>query len=211
MRILKRLISGAAILAVLALTLALLTSATKYNEDPLVGETGWGQACTRAMVQYFEGKVTIGMISAGELPSFGPMPAVGEQPNWVKLKDIDFVLVKMSGADLITAMERSAKYLPRKNSNLLHLTGLQVFCKKNGQTNIVTAVTEGAKPIIPGDTYRVAATKFLATGGGPFVGLKSLEIVTKEPHSLQREVRFRLFPRGLIAEPVSSYNFFSIS
>jgi len=188
-------------------SLLIFTSAIGYNEDPAVGETGWGQLCARAMLGVFEGKVEIGLISAGELPSLGQMPKVGEQPQWDKLKDVDFVLVKMSGADLLTALERSAKYMPRKNANLLHLAGLSVFCKKNGQTNIVTAATIGAKPIIPDEIYRVAATKFLATGGGPFVGLKSLEVVTKDPHSLSRQIRLKMFPRGKVSPPETSYIF----
>ncbi len=196
----------AAIGALLA-SLLLLTSATSYNEDPTVGETGWGQLCARSMLGVFEGKVEIGMISAGELPSLGKMPKAGEQPQWDKLKDVEFVLVKMSGSDLITALERSAKYMPRKNANLLHLAGLSVFCKKSGETNTVTAVTVGAKPVIPGETYRIAATKFLATGGGPFVGLKSLEVVTKDPHSLQRQIRLKMFPRGKVSSPETSYIF----
>jgi hypothetical protein len=207
MRIINRALTYFVMTAVLCFSVAMLTSAANYNEDPLVGETGWGQVCARAMVQFFEGKVTIGVISGGELPSFGPMPKVDEQPKWDKLKDIDFVLIKLSGADLITAVSRSAKYMPRKNSNLLHMTGIQAFYRKSGETNVVTAMSDGAKPIMPGETYRIATTKFLATAGGPFVGLKSLEVVTKEPHSLQREIRFRLFPRGKVAPPASSYIF----
>lgn len=192
---------------VLLVSLLLFTGAANYNEDPTIGETGWGQLCARSMLGVFEGKVEIAMISAGELPSLGPMPKVDEQPKWDKLKDLDFVLVKISGADLMTAIGRSAKYMPRKNANLLHLTGLSVFCKRNGETNIVTAASVGAKPIVASETYRVAMTKFLATGGGPFVGLRSLEVVTKDPHSLQRQIRLKMFPRGKIAPPVSSYVF----
>jgi 2',3'-cyclic-nucleotide 2'-phosphodiesterase (5'-nucleotidase family) len=206
MRITNRLKFMAALAALLG-SVFLLTSAISYNEDPTVSETGWGQLCARAMLGVFEGKVDIALISGGELPSLGEMPKVDQQPNWEKLKDIEFVLVKISGADLMTALGRSAKYMPRKNANLLHLTGLSVFCKRNGETNIVTAASVGAKPIVPSETYRVAMTKFLATGGGPFVGLKSLEVVTKDPHSLQRQIRLKMFPRGKIAPPVSSYIF----
>jgi hypothetical protein len=206
MRITNRMKFTAALAALLG-SVFLLTSAISYNEDPTVGETGWGQLCARSMLGVFEGKVDIALISAGELPSLGEMPKVDEQPNWEQLKDIEFVLVKISGADLMTALGRSAKYMPRKNANLLHITGLSVFCRRNGETNIVTAASVGAKPIVPGETYRVAMTKFLATGGGPFVGLKSLEVVTKDPHSLQRQIRLKLFPRGKIAPPVSSYIF----
>lgn len=210
MRITNRLKLMAA-LAWLLGSLLLFTSAVDYNEDPTIGETGWGQLCARSMLGVFEGKVEIAMISAGELPSLGPMPKVDEQPKWDKLKDLEFVLVKISGADLMTALGRSAKYMPRKNANLLHLTGLSIFCKRNGETNIVTAASVGAKPIVPGETYRVAMTKFLATGGGPFVGLRSLEVVTKDPHSLQRQIRLKMFPRGKIAPPASSYLFPSVT
>ncbi len=182
-------------------------TATSYNEDPTVGETGWGQVCARAMVAYFEGKVEIGIISAGELPQLGPMPKAGEIPDWDSLKDIDFVLAKISGADLTTALSRSVKYLPRKNTSFLHLEGVTVLCKRTGETNEVSAVTIGAKPIVPAQVYRIATTKFLAAGGGPFVGLKSLKLVSKEPHSLARQIRLKLFPRGRVAPPESSYFF----
>jgi hypothetical protein len=198
--------------AALTLTLASLGASpaeapNAYNEDPTVGETGWGQACARAMLVFFEGKVDIAMISAGELPELGPMQAVDEIPDWDKLKDIEFVLAKISGADLITALNRSVKYMPRKNTNLLHLEGLTVLCKSTGETNEVSAVTIGAKPVIPDQIYRIATTKFLASGGGPFVGLKSLELISKEPHSLARQIRLKLFPRGRVSPPSTSYIF----
>jgi 2',3'-cyclic-nucleotide 2'-phosphodiesterase (5'-nucleotidase family) len=135
------------------------------------------------------------------------MPEVGETPDWKNLKDLDFVLVKVSGADLLTALERSVKYMPRKNANLLHLQGLTIFCERSGETNKVKAATIGAEPIIPEETYRVATTRFLSEGGGAFVGLKSLEVVTKEPHSLNRQIRFLFFPKGKIAPPKASYVF----
>lgn len=178
-----------------------------YNEDPTVGETGWGQVCARGMVAFFEGKVEIGLISAGELPELGPMPSVDEIPEWDKLKDIEFVLAKISGADLITALNRSVKYMPRKNTNLLHLEGITVLCKRIGETNEVSAATIGAKPIMPDQIYRIATTKFLASGGGPFVGLKSLQLFSKEPHSLARQVRLKLFPLGRVSPPNPSYIF----
>lgn len=193
--------------AVLAASLLLLMSSVSYNEDPTLGETGWGQLCARAMLGVFEGKVEIGIISAGELPSLGPMPKVDSIPQWDKLKDLNFVLVKMSGADLQTALGRSAKFIPRRNANMLQLAGISVFCKKQGETNVVTAVTVGAKPLQPKEIYRVALTEFLANGGGPFVGLKSMEVVTKDPHSLNRQIRLKLFPRGRISPPESSYIF----
>ena len=167
-------------------------------EDPLVRETGWGQACARGMLKFYEGKVDIAMISGGELPAFGPMPKVGEVPDWEHLKDIDFVLIKISGADLLIALERSVKYMPRKNANLLHIQGLTVFCEKAEKTNMVRTATIGEEPIVPSEIYRIATTKFLGEGGGALVGLKSLELVTKEPHSLIRQIRFLFFPQGRI-------------
>ena len=198
------LIAGITILACFS---AMASPTPESAEDPLVRETGWGQACARGMLKYYEGKVDIAMISGGELPALGPMPKVGEVPDWEHLKDLDFVLVKISGADLLTALERSAKYTPRKNANLLHIQGLMVFCERTDKTNVVKSATIGAKPIVPSEIYRVATTKFLAEGGGAFVGLKSLELVTKEPHSLIRQIRFLFFPRGQISAPKPSYIF----
>jgi len=193
---------------VLLVSLPAPASPTPDNaEDPLVRETGWGQACARGMLKFYEGKVDIAMISGGELPALGPMPKVGEVPDWENLKDLDFVLIKISGADLLTALERSAKYMPRKNANLLHIQGLTVFCEKAEKTNMVKSATIGAKPIVPSETYRIATTKFLGEGGGALVGLKSLELVTKEPHSLIRQIRFLFFPRGKISAPKPSYIF----
>lgn len=186
---------------------ALASPAHKNTEDPLVRETGWGQACARGMLKFYEGKVDIALISGGELPALGPMPKVGEVPDWENLKDLDFVLIKISGADLLIALERSVKYMPRKNANLLHIQGLTVFCERADKTNMVRAATVGAEPIVPSETYRVATTKFLAEGGGAFVGLKSLELVTKEPHSLARQIRFLFFPKGKISAPKPSYIF----
>jgi len=186
---------------------ALASPTPKNTEDPLVRETGWGQACARGMLKFYEGKVDIALISGGELSALGPAPKVGEVPDWEHLKDLDFVLIKISGADLLIALERSVKYMPRKNANLLHIQGLTVFCDRTDKTNIVRTATIGEEPIVPSEIYRVATTKFLGEGGGAFVGLKSLELVTKEPHSLARQIRFLFFPKGKISAPKPSYIF----
>ncbi len=198
------LIAGIALLACFS---ALASPAHKNTEDPLVRETGWGQACARGMLSFYEGKVDIAMISGGELSALGPMPKVGEIPDWEHLKDLDFVLIKISGADLLIALERSVKYMPRKNANLLHIQGLTVFCERADKTNMVRTATIGEEPIVLSEVYRVATTKFLAEGGGALVGLKSLVVVTKEPHSLVRQIRFLFFPKGKISAPKASYVF----
>lgn len=198
------LIAGIVLLACLS---ALASPTPENTEDPLVRETGWGQACARGMLKFYEGKVDIAMISGGELSALGPAPKVGETPDWENLKDLDFVLIKISGADLLIALERSVKYMPRKNANLLHIQGLTVFCERADKTNMVRTAAIGEEPIVPSETYRVATTKFLAEGGGALVGLKSLELVTKEPHSLARQIRFLFFPKGQISAPKASYVF----
>ncbi|OGK11183.1 MAG: hypothetical protein A2Y63_00345 [Candidatus Riflebacteria bacterium RBG_13_59_9] len=202
-RLIIKLLSVFAALSLLAPTVV----ADGPGEDPTVQETGWGQLCVRGMLKFFEGKVDMGMVSAGELSALGTTPKVGETPDWDKLRDLEFVLVKLTGADLLTALGRSAKYMPRKNANLLHLQGLTVLCTKTGETNVVVAASVNNEPILPDQVYKVAMTKFLAEGGGPFVGLKSLEVVTKTPHSLARQIRLLLFPRGRIAAAKSSYLF----
>ena len=197
--------------AVTALLLALAVlpvfAAEEPPEDPLIGETGWGQACVRAMLLHYEGKLQVGMVSGGELSALGISPKVGEIPDWDRLKDLMFVQVEISGKDLLTALERSVKYHPRKNANLLHLQGVKVLCARSGETNKILRATIDGKPIEPDKIYDIAATQFLAEGGGPFVGLKSLRIITKTPNSLAKQLRFLLFPRGKVAPPEPSYVF----
>jgi len=177
----------------------------KPAEDPLKGETAWGFQVAKVMKLAFV-EAEIGLITGSELLSISPYVGEGDAIPWEKLKSLDIVLAEIKGEELISAVASSVKLHPRKNTNFLQIYGAKVLCVKMEDVTKVSRITIGDEVVLPDKTYRVAMTKFLAEGGGPFVGAKSIKIVS-EPVSLQLELRKRLFPYGHVQKPEPVYFF----
>ena len=173
--------------------------------DPTKGPTAWGYEVARVMALAFP-ESDGGLITAGELLSLGPILPVGERVPWDKLKDTRIVQVEMSGSELLAAVASGVKYYPRKNSSFLQMFGLRALCQQREQTTQLTSLVVGEKAVLPGKTYRLAVTEFMAKGAGPFIGLKSVKVKT-EPVSLVKQLRIRLFPLGRVPQPEPTYLF----
>ena len=175
------------------------------NLDPAKGPTAWGYEVAKIMSRALP-ENDGALITAGELLSLGPMLAVGERVPWDRLKDANIVAVEIGGTDLLAAVGSAVKYYPRKNSSFLQMFGLRALCSPGEKTTQLTTLGVGDKAVAPGGTYRLVVTEFMAKGGGPFLGLKSVQLVS-EPVSLLAELRKRLFPLGEVPEPEPTYLF----
>lgn len=194
----------------LAFVISPQTSEAKAEEaeridDPTKGPTAWGQQVAKAMKFVFE-DAQAGIITAGELMSIGPNLKQGELIPWENIKDTEIVLVEISGAELISAVALAVKYYPRKNASFLQLFGLKALCIKQEEFVKLSRLTIGDEPINPEKTYKIAMTRFMAEGGGPFAGLESIKIIS-EVKSLNTALRKLLFPVGRVGAPEPTYLF----
>ena len=177
----------------------------KPAEDPLKGETAWGFQVAKVMYLAFP-NADIALITGSELLSISPYVAEGDPIPWEKLRSLDIVLAEIKGEELISAVASSVKLHPRKNTNFLQIFGAKVLCVRMEDVTKVSRITIDDKVVVPDKIYRVVMTKFLAEGGGPFVGAKSIKVIS-EPVSLQLELRKRLFPYGRVQKPEPVYFF----
>ncbi len=175
------------------------------QDDPTKGETAWGYQVARVMTRYFP-EARAGMISAAELVSLAPNLKEGDPIPWEDIKDSEIVTVEISGADLISSLASGVKFHPRKNANFLQVYGLKVLCVKDGEITKVSRVLLGDEIVRPDKVYRVAMSRFMAEGGGPFIGLESIKIVT-ESASLVQALRKYLFPAGRVGKMEPTYLF----
>ncbi len=173
--------------------------------DPSRGETAWGFQVAKAIALAFE-DAHAGMITAGELASISKPLFEGDTIPWAELQDIKIVNTEILGSELTTAIANGVKYHPRKNTNFLQIYGLKVLCIKQDKLTKVSYILLDDKPIMPDKKYKIAMTAFMAKGGGPFVGAKSIKVISK-PKSLVDELKKRLFPIGRIGKPDAVYFF----
>jgi|GEM_PF-2450603 len=173
--------------------------------DPTKGPIAWGHQVARIMSRAFP-ENDGGLITAGELLSLGPVPEVGKRIPWDRMKDSSIVEVEIGGTDLLAAFASAVKYYPRKNGSFLQVYGLRALCRQGERTTQLTGLAAGDETVVPGGTYHLAVTEFMAKGAGPFVGLKSVKTIS-EPVSLLGELKKRLFPTGVVSEPEPTYVF----
>ena len=89
------------------------------------------------------------------------------------------MIVKMTGAQLMNAFERSVSLYPQPNTSFLQLSGFDVTFSKSAPINkrITTALVKGT-PIDPSKSYTVAMPSSLALGGlGYFMVWKKSNII----------------------------------
>jgi 5'-nucleotidase / UDP-sugar diphosphatase len=95
------------------------------------------------------------------------------------------VLVKLSGADIFKALEKSVSSLPRRNSGFLQVSGLTFSCDLNKKTGIrISNVRVNGEQLDPKTVYKVALTDFLSSGGSGYGSLKNGELVSEETLTL---------------------------
>lgn len=78
----------------------------------------------------------------------------------------EIVVVKLTGAQIKTALERSISLHPSANPAFLYVAGMEVtFAPKNAPDSRITAVSIGGSALVNTSTYRVAMPGSLARGG----------------------------------------------
>lgn len=79
--------------------------------------------------------------------------------------DDQVVVMRLTGAQLLKALERSVSIYPQKNMGFLQVSGLTVrFDPGSPKESRIRSAMVGAEPVVANQTYRVATTKPLADG-----------------------------------------------
>lgn len=125
----------------------------------------------------------IGLVNGGSI-GFADLPEKLDEKSVSKIvpfSDDLVVAVKLDGGTLAQILEKSCQLLPRRSSSFLQVSGISFTCDVNkAPGRRVSDVQVGGKPIDPEKEYTVAATEFLASGGGGMTPFRSGEIVTEE-------------------------------
>jgi 2',3'-cyclic-nucleotide 2'-phosphodiesterase (5'-nucleotidase family) len=83
------------------------------------------------------------------------------------------VLLEISGADLLTALEEGVSLVEDVAGRFPHVSGLSfVFDPKRPRGSRVLKVTIGGKPLDPAATYRLATNEYMMAGGDGYAALK---------------------------------------
>lgn len=176
-----------------AITLCLLVwpaaarAMEKAPENPSeVRETLMGDLVTDAMRTALGADAAL--INAGSL---GP----GEPPETISPKTVDqivpygddvVVLVKLTGADLLAALEKSAAVLPKRFSGFLQVSGISFTCDMNEKSGErISRLRINGKLINPEAVYTVALTDFLASGGSGYMSFKNGKVVEGREKTLE--------------------------
>ena len=74
-------------------------------------------------------------------------------------------VMRITGARLLKALERSVSIYPQKNMGFLQVSGLTLtFSPGSPKESRIKSVLVGAEPVVPDRSYRIATTKPLADG-----------------------------------------------
>jgi len=156
MRLLRHLVTGMALL--LGAGLALAQTQPKETQDEFV-RTGQGIADTLKQ-------------STGADLAFFPFGLLKESVSGrtldqaVEFPTEEVVIVKLSGQQVRTALERSLSLFPTSNPAYLYVSGLEASFRPNAQPESrIASVNVGTSPLNPSATYRVAMPSSLGKGG----------------------------------------------
>jgi 5'-nucleotidase / UDP-sugar diphosphatase len=105
-------------------------------------------------------------------------------------KSDSIVLVKLTGAQILKALEHSLYLYPKPNSGFLQFSGLTVTANPNAERETrVVSVKVGGDPLDPNKTYKVAMPAPLANGAlGYFKIWKKSDIIEDTKKTLEAAV-----------------------
>jgi len=158
------------ILALLSVSAAPAIAADKEekNTNPSeIMETYLGDVVADAMLAAMGADVAL--INGGSLGYENLPDKVNEEtlPLLVPFGSDPVVTVKLKGADLRAALEKSYALLPKRSSSFLQVSGLDVVCDQNLEPGgRIASLKISGKPLDPKKEYIIATTEFLGGGGG---------------------------------------------
>lgn len=126
----------------------------------------------------------VAFINAGSLGSGDPGDRINREnlSTVVLFPDDEVVAVKLKGADIKAALEKSAAALPRRSSGFLQVSGVTFTADPNKKTGErVSNIKINGKPLDPEAIYRAALTDFLSSGGSGFTPFKNGKIIEDAP------------------------------
>ncbi|MEW5946787.1 MAG: 5'-nucleotidase [bacterium] len=174
--------AAALLAAALAACTPLFSADEGKTENPSeVGETLLGDVVADAMRA--ASGADAAFINAGSLGAYAePGKITPENLRvYVPFENEPVVTLKLTGGELLAALERSVSLLPRRFSGFLQVSGIGFTCDLNeAPGGRVAAATIRGKPIAPDAEYTVAATGFLAGGGGGYATLRRKREHVKE-------------------------------
>jgi 2',3'-cyclic-nucleotide 2'-phosphodiesterase (5'-nucleotidase family) len=146
-----------------------------------ISETAVGDIVTDAMRRATGADAAI--INAGSL-GFLDLPSEATEENveaFIPFDSDSVVVLKLNGADLLAALERSVSVLPRRFSGFLQMSGIAITVDPNQDkgSRIVSTQIDG-ESIKAERNYNVAVTGFLAEGGAGYLMLKNGDVVSKK-------------------------------
>jgi 2',3'-cyclic-nucleotide 2'-phosphodiesterase (5'-nucleotidase family) len=115
--------------------------------------------------------INAGSLSPGEPPETITKKTVGQIVPYGE----DLVaLVKLTGEDLLAALEKSVSVLPKRFSGFLQVSGISFTCDMNEKSGSrISRVRVNGALINPEAVYKVALTDFLASGGSGYTSFKN--------------------------------------
>lgn len=145
---------------VLPLLACVCLGATTVSDDPSLGPTAAGQAVADA-VKEFTGS-DIALIPAGVLKDPGKKEELADA---LAFESDGIVVIKITGAKIREALERSVSAFPQSSVGFLQIAGLEASFKKSAPANSrITSVTVGASKLEDAKTYAVAMPLSLKQG-----------------------------------------------
>jgi 2',3'-cyclic-nucleotide 2'-phosphodiesterase (5'-nucleotidase family) len=145
---------------VLPLITCLCLGATGVSEDPSLGPTAAGQAVADVLREFTGGDIAL--IPAGVLKDPGKKDELADA---LAFDSDGIVVIKITGAKIREALERSVSAFPQSSVGFLQISGLEATFKKSAPANSrITSVTVGASKLEDAKTYAVAMPLSLKQG-----------------------------------------------
>ena len=118
----------------------------------------------------------VALVNAGSLGAADPGDDITEKnlPDIVPFPGDVVVAIRITGADLRTALEKSVSALPRRSSGFLQVSGVAFTADPNAKNGArISNIRINGAALKPDATYTVALTDFLSSGGSGFVSFKN--------------------------------------
>ncbi|HEX3499217.1 MAG TPA: 5'-nucleotidase C-terminal domain-containing protein [Stellaceae bacterium] len=115
------------------------------------------------------------------------------------------ILVELSGADLLTALENGVSAVEQKAGRFPQTAGLTIVYDPQVESGKrLRSVTIGGKPLAPDAVYRVTTSDYLAAGGDGYAGLSRGKVVsdTRFAKLLATTVAEYIERQGTVAPPL---------
>ncbi len=170
-------------LAVCAASADTIANGPISSENAGKQETGFGDMVADALLD--ASGADIALVAAVSLKP-GAIPAgpiTGEQvSSLLQNPEEVWTVSKLTGAQVIAALENSLSRLPGTSSGFLQVAGITVTYSADGPRNgRVQSVSVGSAPLDEQKTYRVAMPLSLAKGGSGYFVVFSASMIEGDP------------------------------